>query len=202
MKGTFAIATVSLFLYVGAHAANAAEVDDSAKVLAEQVCAVCHGRGGRSAYPTTPNLAAQPRQYLAGKLRHFRDRSLAKPESHIDVLGLSLMDDPMADALARYYANQPAADPIKADAALIAAGSKVYERGVPDKAVAPYGVCHGADAAGSWLFPRLAGQRAEYVERQLNLIQEHLRHSPLMHGIIKTMSAEDIKAVATFVQSK
>lgn len=45
--------------------------------------------------------------------------------------------------------------------------------------------CHGADAAGSADFPRLAGQHARYVIKQLNCIQSLVRAAPVMHGIVK-----------------
>ena len=205
MKAGFAIAMAALILGTVRPVPAAQQADDAdqpAKVLAEQVCAVCHGPGGRSTDSATPNLAAQSRQYLAAKMRLFRHRSASKPETHIDILGFALMDDPMADALARYFANQPAALSVANDAAVVAAGSKIYTRGVPEQQLAPCGVCHGVNAAGLWIFPRLAGQHAEYVERQLVLIQERLRDAPVMHGVIKTMSPADIKAVAAFVQSK
>lgn len=175
---------------------------ESAKVLATEVCSVCHGPGGRSTFSATPNLAAQPRQYLLGKMKLFRDRSLGKTEGHLDVLGLTLIDDPAADALARYFASQPAPTPVPGDAALIAAGNKIYSQGSAEHKVAACSVCHGADGAGFWIFPRLAGQHAEYVQHRLELIQSHLRDSPVMHGIIKDMTPDEMKAVAAFVQSK
>lgn len=206
MKRALAATLATLALCTGAYRTCAAEhVDDAeqpAKVLAEQVCSVCHGPGGHSTYPATPNLAAQTRQYLVAKLKQFRNRAQGKPDSHIDILGLTLMDDSMTEALARYYATQKAAEPVPGDAALTATGSKIYARGVPEQNLPPCGICHGANATGLWIFPRLAGQHAEYVERQIGLIQEHLRDSPVMHGIIKSMTPEEIKAVAAFAQSK
>lgn len=51
-------------------------------------------------------------------------------------------------------------------------------------------------------FPRLAGQHAAYLVRQLQVIQAQLRTSPVMHGIIKDLKPEEMKAVAAFLQSK
>ena len=206
MKKIVAIATLGLLGGIAAHGVTAAEhasaAEESAKLLAEQVCSVCHGPGGHSTLPDTPSLAAQSRSYLIAKMRRFRDRSAAQPDDHIDVLGLALLDDPATDALARYFADQPPPSPVTADAALIAAGGKVFTQGMPEKKIVACSVCHGSNAAGFWVFPRLAGQQAEYVQRQLGLIQLHLRDSPMMHGIVKNMTADDIKAVAAFVQSK
>ena len=181
----------------------ASEADESARMLATQVCSVCHEPGGNSGQPALfPNLAAQPRPYLLAKIKLFRNKSINEPKDHVDILGLTLIDDATAEALARYFASQPQPTHVSGDAALIAAGNKIFVQGVPDRRIAACAVCHGANAHGIGIFPRLAGQHAEYVQRQLMLIQTHLRDAPVMHGIIKDMTPDEMKAVAAFVQSK
>ena len=61
--------------------------------------------------------------------------------------------------------------------------------------------CHGPAAEGNSVFPRLAGQHAAYVVRQMDAIQKRTRVSPVMHGVIKEMDAVTMKAVAEYVQS-
>jgi cytochrome c553 len=61
--------------------------------------------------------------------------------------------------------------------------------------------CHGNAAQGNAIFPRLAGQHAAYVVRQLEVIQRQFRDSPIMHGVIKEIDADGMKAVAEYVQS-
>lgn len=178
------------------------EADAAAKLLATEVCSTCHGPGGRSTFPAIPNLAAQPWPYLSAKMKSFRNRASAKSEGHIDVLGLTLIDDATESALAHYFADQPPPAPVAGDHALIAAGEKIYTQGDAAKGIAPCAACHGADATGFWIFPRLAGQHSEYVARQLRLIQSRLRGSRIMHGVISNMNADEMKAVAAFVQSK
>jgi cytochrome c553 len=180
----------------------ASEAVESARLLATQVCSVCHGPGGNSTLSAFPNLAAQPRPYLLAKIKLFRNKSINEPKDHADVLGLTLIDDATADALARYFASQPPAPPTSGDAALVAAGNKIFVQGAPDHGVAACAVCHGANAHGIGIFPRLAGQHAEYVQRQLGVIQARGRDAPVMHGIIKDMTSDEMKAVAAFVQSK
>ena len=51
------------------------------------------------------------------------------------------------------------------------------------------------------IFPRLAGQHAKYVAKQLTYIQSLVRTAPVMHGIVKDLSAAEIQALATYVQS-
>jgi cytochrome c553 len=180
----------------------ASEADESARVLAAEVCSICHGPGGNSALPAFPNLAAQPRLYLLAKIKLFRYRSINEPNDHGEMLGLTLADDATADALARYFARQPPPTPVSGDDALLAAGNKIFVQGDPDRGIAACSVCHGANAHGIGIFPRLAGQHAEYVQRQLTLIQARLRDARVMHGIIKDMTSDQMKAVAAFVQSK
>lgn len=178
------------------------EADAAAKLLATEVCSTCHGPGGRSTFPAIPSLAAQPWPYLSAKMRTFRYRAGTQSAGHVDVLGLMLIDDATDVALARYFANQSPAAPVAGDAAVVAAGRKIYTQGDAAKGIAPCAACHGDDASGFWIFPRLAGQHAEYVSRQLRLIQSRLRGSRLMHGVIQNMNADEMKAVAAFVQSK
>jgi len=61
--------------------------------------------------------------------------------------------------------------------------------------------CHGPAAAGSEAFPRLAGQHAKYVAKQLAYIQTLVRAAPVMHGIVKDFTASEIQAVAAYVES-
>ena len=176
---------------------------DAAGKIAGQICSNCHGPGGNSASPLFPNLAAQQPIYLAAQIRAFKNKTRQDPEAHNYMWGMAtLISEPMADALARYYAAQPAAPPVTTDAALIAKGKQLFEQGVPDRGVVACANCHGAEAIGSSVFPRLAGQHKEYVIRQLQVIQKQLRASPIMHGIIKDLTPDEMTAVATYVQSK
>jgi len=85
---------------------------------------------------------------------------------------------------------------------LIAKGEQLFEKGVPERNIVACATCHGKNAEGAGIFPRLAGQHAEYIERQLHVIQDHLRKSPVMHGIIKDLKPDEMNALASFVQSK
>ena len=178
------------------------EADESAKLLAEQVCATCHGQRGLSTFQEVPSLAAQTQVYIAAKLWQFRSQSERRPEQHSNLLGAALMDDATVEALARYFAGQPGPPPVTRDVAAVESGSKIFSEGIEHKGVAACSACHGANAQGFWIAPRLAGQHAPYVERQLKTIQLQLRRTRVMHGVVKNLSPEEIKAVAAFVQSK
>ena len=46
---------------------------------------------------------------------------------------------------------------------LVATGEKIFQDGLPNQDIAACAACHGPDAAGAGLFPRLAGQLYPYV---------------------------------------
>ncbi|MGH8757206.1 MAG: c-type cytochrome [Burkholderiales bacterium] len=54
---------------------------------------------------------------------------------------------------------------------------------------------------GVAIFPRLAGQHSKYLVRQLTVIQQNLRNSPLMHGIVQQLSDKEMNALATYLES-
>ena len=86
--------------------------------------------------------------------------------------------------------------------ALVAQGKELYDKGVSDRGIPACATCHGANAEGVADFPRLAGQHAKYVAKQLNYIQSLVRAAPVMHGIVKDMTPAEILAVAAYVQSR
>jgi cytochrome c553 len=188
---------------VGTGAAVSTEDDATAAKLATQVCSSCHGPGGDSTSPTFPKLAAQQQAYLAMQIRTFKSaRGRNEPEAHDYMLGMAaLIDDATVDALARYYAHQPPPAGKKGPPVLIERGRHLFEQGSPERGIAACASCHGKDAAGNGIFPRLAGQHAPYVVRQLKAIQQRLRDSPVMHGIVKDLTPDEIDAVAAYVQS-
>jgi cytochrome c553 len=175
--------------------------DDAAIKLATQVCSSCHGPGGNSQSPTFPRLAGQQQAYVLAQIKAFKSGERNEQEAHDYMLGMTtLIDDATAESLARYFASQPPPKGIPGDPAAMAAGKKIFEQGIPGQVVA-CATCHGAHAEGNGIFPRLADQHAAYIVRQLTVIQRNLRNSPVMHGIIKNLTPEEMKDVAAYLQS-
>jgi cytochrome c553 len=178
-------------------------VDQAAAKIAVQVCSNCHGPAGRSTSPIFPRLAGQQELYLAAQIKAFRSKQRGDPEAHDYMWGMAtLLDDPMVAALSKYYAAQTPVEGTPGDAGLTAAGKTLYENGDPQKGVAACAGCHGKDAEGAAVFPRLAGQHAAYIVRQLQVIQGQLRTSPIMHGVIKNLQPSQMKALAVYLESK
>lgn len=188
---------------IRAAAESVTQADVAAEKLATQVCSSCHGPGGNSTSPTFPKLAAQQLPYLVAQIKAFRNKTRGEQEAHDYMLGMaSLIDDETADALGRFFSRQKPPHGVAGDPALIANGKKLFEQGISDRNITACATCHGKNAEGNGIFPRLAGQHAEYILRQLTVIQSRLRESPVMHGIIRDLKPEDMKAVAAFLQSK
>jgi cytochrome c553 len=149
-----------------------------------------------------PNLAAQTAPYLEAQLKAFRDQKRADPDAQAYMWGLaSTLNDTMIGALAAYYAAQHPARGQPGDSKLLATGKLIFEKGMPAEGIPPCNVCHGANGEGHTMFPRLAGQHAPYLVKQILLIQNALRLAPVMHGLIKDMNRDEMLAVATYLAS-
>jgi cytochrome c553 len=176
---------------------------DAAAQLAGEVCSGCHGAAGISKSPLFPRLAGQQEAYLAAQLRAFKSRSRSDPEAHNYMWGMAtLVSDQMVDAFAHYYSGLAPAPGTPGEPAQVQRGKELFEQGIPDRGIVACANCHGPDAAGRGIFPRLAGQQSAYVVRQLQVIQKQLRTSPIMHGIVKDLKPEEMQAIAAYVQSK
>jgi cytochrome c553 len=119
-------------------------------------------------------------------------------------LSRSLTDDQI-EGLASYYAQQlPAHGAASAsDAARAAAGDKLFHEGAAGKGVPPCMACHGEHAQGNAAFPRLAGQHADYVIKQLVVFQrgDERPQGVAMKVIAHELTRGDIENVAAYLES-
>ncbi|MBV8124495.1 MAG: c-type cytochrome, partial [Paucibacter sp.] len=136
------------------------------------------------------------------QLRAFKAKTRGEKEAHDYMWGMAtLLEDPVIDALAAYYAQQKPGAGIPGDPALMAQGKKLFDNGDPSREIQACAACHGATAQGVAIFPRLAGQHQAYLMHQIELIQNNLRESSIMHGVVKDLKPEDIKAITSYLQS-
>ena len=64
-------------------------------------------------------------------------------------------------------------------------------------------VCHGIDGeSSSPVFPRLAGQHARYIERQLADYQSGRRISSTMKPMVEDLTAADFKALGRYFEAR
>jgi cytochrome c553 len=205
MKLKYAFLTAAASLIIGGIGFAADAVTDARKTALKptiQTCAACHGITGHSVSPTFPNLAAQTAQYIELQLHAFKDQTRADPDAQAYMWGMaSQLDDASITGLAAYFSSQSGAEGRGGNAALIAQGKQIFTEGVPARQIPPCATCHGVRAEGNGPFPRLAGQHAPYLLKQLLVIQSVLRTAPVMHGVIKDLNRDQMQSVVAYLES-
>lgn len=181
-------------LVPAAQAATPVSVEETV----QQVCANCHGRQGESAGPAYPHLAGQNAAYITKQLHDFksgRRNNRAMREMMAEYSDADLV------ALGGYYASMKPVPHQVADPALARAGRVLFNAGRAESAVPACAACHGAQARGSEALPRLAGQHAQYLERQLEDFGQRVRtnDNAVMHDIASRLREQDRRAVASYL---
>ena len=195
-------ATTLAMAQTGAAPLDAAQLK-AGEEKAVNLCSTCHGPRGISTSPEFPNLAAQRQGYLVSQLDAFRAKTREEKVAHDFMWGIAYnLDDPMMKSVAQYYSSQPPPAGRPGDSAMVAKGKQLFAKGLPERGIPPCATCHAANAEGLADFPRLAGQHAKYILNQLNYIQSLVRKAPVMHGIVKDLTPDEMQALAVYVQSK
>lgn len=180
---------------------NLADPRVAGVTLAQQVCSNCHGVTGVSVSPNFPVLAAQTPDYILKQLQEFKSHHREDPAGFEYMWGLSrnLTDQQMRE-LAAYFSAQPAAP--GRGGAPDARGAAIYRTGLPEQGVPACAGCHGDQGQGNGLFPRLAGQHADYVVKQLEVFQrtEERPAGAMMRPIAHELHPQDMRDVAAFLQ--
>jgi cytochrome c553 len=209
------VITISAVLLVAAAGAGCTNVERSrnladaaipGRVLALQVCSNCHGVDGNSVSPNFPNLAAQTEPYIVEQLTSFRKHSRFDPAGFEYMWGLSrhLTDGQIKD-IAAYYASQKVRSLAYPSGRrdLRDAGKAVYSTGVPEKNIPPCATCHGPDGMGNQQFPRIAGQHADYVVKQMIVFQrtDERPEGAVMKVIVHDLTRDNIESAASYLES-
>jgi cytochrome c553 len=179
--------TAVAFTVAAAGCAVAAPVGSRGSVSAKiGYCQDCHGPSGQGfyGYYPIPRLAGQQPQYIRNQLeafiKHERTNNIMFNVAHV-------LSPAMTEALAaRFHAFDP--PPLGGGAmALAAKGKEIFQDGLPNSNIAACAACHGPDAHGHDQVPRLAGQLAAYVVRQLSVWETERGRETLLHGPSATM---------------
>ena len=103
---------------------------------------------------------------------------------------------PVMRAAQKPVANRPG------NAELAARGAEVFKHGIPAKNIPPCESCHGMDGRGNGNFPRLAGQHADYLEKQLVVFQRtnERPEGAVMKTVAHLLTHDNIVAVANYLQ--
>jgi cytochrome c553 len=161
-------------------------------------CQACHGRDGNSSAGDVPRLNGQSWVYIANRMRSFRD--VTKQTAHATKFMFDVnsgVNDQVLLDLAHYFAAQPptAAMP---SGALAEKGRQLYLKG-DSKTVSPCQTCHGATGEGAGATPRLNGQHAAYLQRQMESFSLLTRVHEAMNPRARSMSAEQISALVAYL---
>ena len=193
MSSTAAACLIGSFILAqGADSQSAAE-------KASTTCQNCHGPGGSSVAATFPRLNGQQADYMAAQLKSFRAHTRSDPHAMAYMWGMAAqLDDQLIADLAKYFAAQPPTPP-QSGGALAAEGQKVFESGAPADGVPPCQACHGAHGEGNGVVPRIAGQHADYLKKQLEAFRSTLRENAVMHANTANMTDREIEAVVSFL---
>ena len=177
----------------------------SATTLAQQVCSNCHGLTGVAVSPNFPNLAAQTEPYIVAQLTVFKSRGRHDPAGFEYMWGLSRrLTDQQINGLAAYFASQaPARQDIEGDRTRLEAGKAIFESGVAAKGVPACSGCHGAQGQGNATFPRIAGQHADYLVKQLIVFQrtDERPEDTIMKVVAHDLTRTNIDDVAAYLQA-
>ncbi len=169
-----------------------------AEELVQGQCFVCHGADGESSSPVFPRLAGQHASYTARQLADYqsgRRKSSAMQPMVADLKAADFL------ALGHYFERKPTQVHAVDDPALAQAGRALFEQGATARGVPACTSCHGANGAGTEQLPRLAGQHAQYTEKQLKAFhqRERTNDNAVMHAVASQLTALEIKAVAAYI---
>lgn len=194
--------------------------------LVTTYCSGCHGIDGNSQLPYFPNLGGLDAAYAAKKLTAFKepasppvdelfswtlramrerkDTSNATRGERINMEGVAHAAAPGAlqEALL-WYAKQRPAPGHRGNAVLVEEGRELFAKGIPAQKILPCSSCHGPEAQGKGLAPRLAGQNVEYIEGQLDKFRKGDRtHAPEMTLVTRDLDPQQARAAAAYLHSK
>jgi cytochrome c553 len=173
--------------------------------IATQVCAACHGADGNSMIPANPNLAGQHAEYIIKQLNNFKsqDGKPAERESAVMSAMVAPLSDEDVKNLAAYYAQQKPKPGVANNKELAEEGEKIYRGGNLETSIPACSSCHSPNGAGvPPIYPRLAGQHAEYSAAQLRAFRTEQRANDankVMHVIATRMSEKEMQAVSEFI---
>ncbi|MFL0800946.1 MAG: cytochrome c4 [Agarilytica sp.] len=188
--------------------------------IAKAECVACHGENGNSATPMFPKLAGLGEKYLLKQLLDIQNgdgKNPKAPSRNIsEMAGLldSKSDQELLD-LASYYAAQSlqlsGAKEIQVQVNSgakidgIELGTQVYRAGNLETGVPACTGCHSPRGLGNAPagFPRIGGQHADYIEKQLRAFRAGDRTNDadgaVMREVAAKMTDAEIIAVSNFI---
>jgi cytochrome c553 len=102
---------------------------------------------------------------------------------------------------AEYFAEQTRTPDEVADNDLAKRGEAIVKHGIGDQTVPACANCHNDGLTGTFRYPRLAGQKSDYVINQLTHLKSGERHNDFgyMSRVAMRLTDGQIKAVAEYL---
>ncbi|GAB3379419.1 c-type cytochrome [Azotobacter armeniacus] len=204
-------AFVTLLLTLGITGLAHAEGDAAAGQGKATICVACHGPDGNSPAPNFPKLAGQGERYLLKQMQDIKtgSRPGAPEGTGRKVLEMTAMLDNFSDQdladISAYFAAQKMSIGT-ADPKVVDAGEALYRGGKLADGMPACTGCHSPNGEGNApaAYPRLSGQHAQYVAKQLTDFREGVRindgDSMIMRSIAAKLSNKDIAAISSYIQ--
>ncbi len=181
----------------GLSLSGAAVAADGATLYKERTCVACHGVDANTpVMPSYPKLGGQNEQYA---LNQMKDIKSGKRSNGLTVAMkgvMHLVTDEELAVIAKWLSELPKAE-AQATAAGAASGANLFM-------AKTCGACHGPDAQTPImpLYPKLAGQNAEYALNQMKDIKSGARNNGMtaaMKGVMPLVSDQEMAAIAEWL---
>ena len=181
-------------------------------------CAACHGLDGNAMQQNAPRIAGMPERYIAEQLHLFKTSQRTSGLAGVMVPFASMLSAQDMRDVGAWFAKQPAGAGV-ADDTVIASGPNqgkkfyqlgeiLFRNGDAGRNIPACMACHGPSGAGNPgpAYPALHGQDATYVARRLEEYRTgattytNPAHFKLMADVTKSLSDEEIKSLASYMQ--
>ena len=169
------------------------ELGDASRSIG--ACIGCHGSEGNSDVLIYPNLSNQHPEYIAKQLVNFKNKS--RVNYAMNQFAGAMTEDDIAD-MAAYFADPAAVANVVPRKVMAAA--PITEAVIAGKAKAAVcAACHGADGNSPVaIYPKLAGQSAGYIVKQLQEFKAGTRKDPVMAPMAAALSEQDMQEIASY----
>lgn len=193
----------------GGQSVELSQLTDGSQELEPRIvrdnCARCHGLdGNETGDGAFPILAGQRAEYMDQALRAY-----AEGRRYSGIMGpiaASLNSGGLGEAVRHYASLGVAAAPTGNITESSLRGERIARSGIDATMIPACVECHGpAESPKNAAYPKLAGQRADYLAAQLHLLKRRQRggsqYVELMHEFVDRLTDEQIADVTAYFAS-